>query len=176
MLKAAPYGYDYLVDYRDADWPENITELTQGTGIHFAFDSNSEGESGQRVASTLAADGRMAIVRSREGGAWTAASLPNEPSYGAVWEGLGEKVEYQRLTVNRSPAARAFTVAFYKWLGNVMGTELWMNPIRLMPGELQKVVVDGFVLLGAGGMGERRIARTEEWMNAISAEKLVYII
>jgi hypothetical protein len=36
------------------------------------------------------------------------------------------------------------------------------NPIRMMPGGLEKVVDDGFQLLGAGGMEERQVKRTEE--------------
>lgn len=174
MLTQEPYSFDALVDYRDAEWPPQVRRLTCGAGIHLAFDCISEGNSVQQVASTLSADGKLAIVRSREGGAWKASDLPTEPSYGAVWEGLGEEVQYQGFTVQRSPSARAFTVAFYRWLSQVMGSELFPNPIRLMPGGLQKIVEDGFVLLGSGDMGERQVERTGERMKPVSAEKLVY--
>ncbi|KAK7185581.1 enoylreductase-like protein [Paraphaeosphaeria sporulosa] len=46
----------------------------------------------EKVSSTSAGSGRIAIVRSRDGGAWKAGKLPLEPMYGAVWEGLGEEV------------------------------------------------------------------------------------
>lgn len=79
FLKAEPYAYDYLVDYRDPDWPEQIMKMSDGIGMHYAYDGLSEGESVARVASTLATDGEMIIVRSREGGAWRADNLPIEP-------------------------------------------------------------------------------------------------
>jgi NADPH:quinone reductase-like Zn-dependent oxidoreductase len=174
FLKAEPYAYDFLVDYRDQDWAQQIMELTEGVGIHYAYDGLSEGDSVARVASTLVKGGKMAIVRSREGGAWKANQLPIEPVYGAVWEGLGEEVQYQGMTVGKSPAARAFAVAFYAWLGKAMGSDLMPVPVRSMPGGLEKVVEDGFALLGAGGMEDRQVKRTEEWMRPVSAEKLVY--
>jgi NADPH:quinone reductase-like Zn-dependent oxidoreductase len=174
FLRAEPYCYDHLVDYRDDDWPNQVKALSGGKGIHYAYDGLSEGESVTRVASTLARGGKMAIVRSREGGAWKADSLPIEPVYGAVWEGLGEEVQYQGFTVRKSLAARAFAVAFYRWLSSALGTGLVPVPIRVMPGGLDSVVKDGFVLLGAGGMDDRKADRTEEWMRPVSAEKLVY--
>ncbi|KAI4915848.1 hypothetical protein J4E90_004294 [Alternaria incomplexa] len=174
FLKTEPYGYDALVDYRDLHWPERIRELTGDVGIHYAFDCVSEGSSVERTCSTLARNGKIAIVRSREGGAWKAPNISVEPSYGAVWEGLGEEVQYQGFTVRRSPAARGFTVAFYAWLNGCMVSALSTAPIRLMPGGLESVVQDGFQLLGAGGMEERRVIRTEPWMRPVSAEKLVY--
>ncbi|CAG5169959.1 uncharacterized protein ALTATR162_LOCUS7108 [Alternaria atra] len=176
LLRAEPYRYDALVDYRNPDWPEQIKELTGGVGIHYAFDCISEASSVERTCLTLTGSGKIAIVRSREGGAWKANSIHVEPSYGAVWEALGEEVQYQGFTVQRSPAARGFAVAFYAWLGESVGSELSPNPIRLMPGGLESVVRDGFQLLGAGGMEERRIIRAEPWMRSVSAEKLVYRI
>lgn len=174
MLKAEPYGYDDLVDYRDDDWPEQ-SKKSAGE-IHYAYDCISEGDTVQRIASMLTKNGKCAIVRSREGGAWKSGDLPVEPSYGAVWEGLGEEVQYQGFTVKQSPAALGFAVAFYKWLSVALGSELKPSPIRLMPGGLDKVVGDGFQLLGAGGMEGREAKRTEEWMRPVSAEKLVYRI
>jgi NADPH:quinone reductase-like Zn-dependent oxidoreductase len=176
FLKAEPYCYDHLVDYRDNDWPNQINALSGGTGIHYAYDGLSEGDSVVRIVSTLASNGKMAIVRSREGGAWKADNLPIEPVYGAVWEGLGEEVQYQGFTVHKSLLARAFAVAFYRWLSAALGTDLVPVPIRIMPGGLHNVVKDGFALLGAGGMEERKANRTEEWMRPVSAEKLVYNI
>ena len=54
------------------------------------------------------------------------------------------------------------------------GSALSPAPIRLMLGGLESVVQDGFQLLGAGSMEERRVIRTEAWMRPVSAEKLVY--
>ncbi|KAJ4372009.1 hypothetical protein N0V83_003782 [Neocucurbitaria cava] len=176
MLRAEPYVYDYLVDYLDDDWPEQIQKLADGGGMHYTYDCISEGDTVERTASILAKNGRSAIVRSREGGAWKGEGLPVEPIYGAVWEGLGEEVQYQGFTVKQSPAARGFAVAFYKWLSVALGCELRPIPIRLMPGGLKNVVEDGFQLLGAGGMKDRHVKRTEEWMRPVSAEKLVYRI
>lgn len=46
-----------------------------------------------------------------------------------------------------------------------------------MPGGLDKVIPDGFSLLGSGSVSERvKLARDEEYMRPISAEKLVYTI
>lgn len=176
MLKSKPYGYDGLVDYRDEDWPEQIMRLSGGSGMHYAYDCISEGNSVQRVCSTLAGRGKVAIVRSRAGGAWAADHLPMEPIYGAVWEGLGEEVQYQGFTIQKSDAARSFAAEFYKWLGARAGSELRPVPIRVMPGGLEKVVGDGFKLLGAGKMDERQIDRSKEWMRPVSAEKLVYLV
>lgn len=176
MLKSEPYGYEHLVDYKDGDWPEQIRQFSGGIGMDYAYDCISEGDSVERVSSTLADGGRSAIVRSRAGGAWKAYNLPVEPIYGAVWEGLGEEVQYQGFTVRKSPAARAFAVEFYKWLSGAVGTVLKPNPVRKMPGGLERVVNDGFKLLGTGTMGAREMSRSEEWMRPVSAEKLVYII
>ncbi|KAF2831709.1 hypothetical protein CC86DRAFT_452680 [Ophiobolus disseminans] len=170
FLKAEPYAYDHLVDYRDKDWPQQIKTMSEGAGMNYAYDGLSEGESVARVASTLADNGKMAIVRSREGGAWKASDLPIEPTYGAVWEGLGEEVQYEGFTVRKSPAAREFAVAFYKWLSKALSSELRPVPIRLMPGGLEKVVEDGFALLGAGGVGHRQVKREKHWMRPPSVD------
>ena len=162
------------MDHHDLYWPERIRELTGGVGSHYAFDCISEGSPVERTSSILTRNGKVAIVRSREGGAWKAPNVSVEPNYGAMWEGLGEEVQYQGFTVRRSPAARGFTGAFYAWLNDCMGSALSPAPIRLMPGGLESVVQDGFQLLGAGSMEERRVIRTEPWMRPVSAEKLVY--
>ncbi|KAK3111115.1 hypothetical protein LTR53_013966 [Teratosphaeriaceae sp. CCFEE 6253] len=176
MLKADPYDYDLLVDYRDEDWAEQIKKLSGETGIHYFYDCISEGTSVQRCTSTLNARGRSVVVRSRPGGAWAADNLSVEPIYNAVWEGLGEEVEYKGMTVKKSPAAREFAVAFYRWLSEVTGTSLKPVPVRLMPGGLENVVRDGFQLLGAGTMSDRDVEKDEQWMRPVSAEKLVYRI
>lgn len=174
ILRAEPYFYDHQIEYRDPTWSSQIMGISDSVGIHYAYNGLSEGASVAHVASTLAKYGKMAIVRSREGGAWRGDNLPIEPVYGAVWEGLGEEVQHQGIIVAKSPAARDSAVAFYTWLSEAVGSEINPVPVRVMPGGLEKVVEDGFALLGAGGMGDRQINRKEEWMKPISAEKLVY--
>ena len=178
MLREQPYGYDDLVDYRDEDWPEQVRALCTGDGVHYAMDCISEGGMVEKVNSTLNSAGKQAILRSLEGGAWNQERpFDIQPIYGAVWEGLGEPVHYQGMIIPESAGARRFAVAFYKWLscaaedGNV---RLVSNPVRSMPGGLEKVVKDGFVLLGTGNMEDRKHARTEPWMTPVRAEKLVY--
>jgi len=176
MLSAAPYNFTNLVDYRDATWPAQVRTLTNDTGVDVAYDCISEGPSVATVASTLTSTGKIAVVRSRAGKAWAAepGALPTEPVYGAVWEGLGERIEYQGFVVERSPPARAFAVEFYRFFSQ--GSEVLPNPIRKMPGGLERIVPDGFKLLGPGSMEQRGGERTEEWMRPISGEKLVYEI
>jgi len=116
MLHSEPYNYDYLVDYRDKDWPEQVRALTNDKGVQYAYDCISEGDSVQLVSRTVAKDGKMAIMRSRQGGAWKTEDLPLEPIYGAVWEGLGEEIHYAGFIVPASPSARAFAAAFFRWL------------------------------------------------------------
>lgn len=85
MLKAEPYCYTHVLDYRDNnnDWPAKILSLTNDsneTGVYYAYDCISEGSTVADTAKTLAPGGKMAIVRSREGGAWTARGLAVESS------------------------------------------------------------------------------------------------
>ncbi|AEO67827.1 uncharacterized protein THITE_2116936 [Thermothielavioides terrestris NRRL 8126] len=175
MLRAEPYGYEALVDYRDADWPEQVRRLAGGDGVDFAYDCISEGESVKKAASTLREGGKIAVVRSRKSGAWVAAEgeLRSEPIYGAVWEGLGVEIQYQGFVVPAPAEARRFAASFYSWLSG--GGRLEPNPIRLMPGGLDRVVPDGFSLLGTGRVSDRQRDGTD-WLRPISAEKLVYKI
>ena len=174
MLKNEPYCYTDVVDYRDDDWPEKVLSLTNGTGLDYAYDCISEGSTVSNTRKTLAPSGKMAVVRSREGGAWTAEDLAVEPSYGAVWEGLGEDVQYQGMILPASTQARSFAVAFYKWLSE--GGRLEPNPLREMPGGLQSIVDDGLTLLGSGTMRDRDTKSEKDWMRPLSAEKMVYKI
>lgn len=172
MLKDEPYAYDHLVDYRDRTWPEQVRRLSSG-GVHYAYDAISEGATVREVSSTLREGGKLAVVRSKEAGAWETEGVNTEPIYGAVWEGLGEDIEYHNLTVRTSPAKRSFATAFYKWLSD--GGLLQPNPVRVMPGGLENVVQDGFAVLGTG-VTSRGHERKEQHMRPISAEKLVYKI
>lgn len=170
LLKAEPYGFEVLVDYRDPKWPEQVRHASGG-GVHFAYDAISEGSTVRDVSSTLRQGGKIAVVRSREAGAWDPEGVTVEPIYGAVWEGLGEDIQYQNFVVRTSPAKRSFTASFFKWLSD--GGLLHPNPVRVMPGGLEKIVEDGFELLGTG-VSNRGHERIEEHMRPISGEKLVY--
>jgi NADPH:quinone reductase-like Zn-dependent oxidoreductase len=176
LLSGAPYGYKQLVDYRVADWPDQVLNSSGGKGLDIGYDCISEGTTVLNTAKTLREGASMAVVRSREGQAWNtpADELGLEPSYGAVWEGLGEDVVYAGMTLPANPEAREFTVAFYRWLSEAR--KIVPNPVRLMPGGLEKIVDDGFVLLGDGSMDDRRQDRREDWMKPVSGEKLVYVI
>lgn len=179
MLRSPPYHYDDLVDYRDSEWPRRLSASSSDGGVQYAFDCIAEGETVKKVAHTLDEGGKMAIVRSREGGAWNGDGLLIEPSYGAVWEGLGEDVQYAGMRVPKSVEARAFAVESYRWLSK--GAKLEPNPVRAMPGGLERIVPDGFALLGSDSMGDRgskedEKVREEPWMKPVSAEKLVYTI
>ena len=88
--------------------------------------------------------------------------------------GLGEEVVYNGKVIPASAESRDFAVKFYEWLSS--GGKIEPNPIRLMPGGLEKIVPDAFALLGAGTMESRHKHRDEPWMRPISAEKLVYKI
>lgn len=183
-LRAEPYRYDHLVDYHDPGWPEKVRQASSGgagagAGVHYAYDAVSEASTVRDVSSTLRRGGKVAVVRSRgEPGAWAADGVTTEPVYGAVWEGLGEDVYYDNETVVRSSAAkRAFASAFYKWLSD--GGLLHPNPTRVMPGGLERVVEEGFALLGGAGVSNREAGsrgRKEEYMRPISGEKIVYLV
>ncbi|KAL8835549.1 MAG: hypothetical protein Q9170_003282 [Blastenia crenularia] len=175
MLQREPYGYSAPVDYQHDDWPAKPRTYTYASqGVDYVYDCISEGSTVSKAASTLAPRGNMAIVRSREGGAWTdGGSLPSEPSYGAVWEGLGEMVQYQGMDLPANRKARSFATAYYKWLSSANGT-LKANPLREMPGGLEGIIDDGFALLGSGSMGEPGVKGKKSWVKPLSGEKMVY--
>ncbi|KAI9662351.1 MAG: hypothetical protein M1821_008518 [Bathelium mastoideum] len=176
MLRNPPYCYDQVVDYRDAGWPSKVVGSTDGRGVQYALDCISEGHSVKQVSQTMRRNGKMVVVRSREGGAWKADDLAVEPVYGAVWEGLGEEIQYAGFRVPRSLDARAFAVEFFRWMSR--DGKLEPNPVRVMPGGLERIAQDGFSLLGADLMEDRKLKRPrdERWMKPVSAEKLIYRI
>lgn len=174
MLQAEPYTYDALVDYRDPNWPEQVRALSMSNGVDYVFDCISEGSTVKLASSTLREGGKLAVVRSKEGGAFNAEGLGVEPIYGAVWEAFGVEIQYQNLNVPACLEARGFASAFYSWLSGQH--RLTANPVRLMPGALERIVPDGFALLGSGSMQDRQQRREEPWMKPVSAEKLVYKI
>ncbi|KAL7920118.1 GroES-like protein [Trichoderma austrokoningii] len=180
FLRKAPYNYDVLVDYRDAEWVEKVKEATEGKGIDFAVDSISEGQTVYSVHDTLAATARMAVFRGPQGGQYDPSELSIRPIYGAVWEGLGHEIGYNGASIPASPEARVFAAKFFNFLSTAAAdgkVKLEPNPVRLMPGGLERIVSDGFTLLGSGLVSKRPDAsRAEDYMRPISGEKLVYRI
>jgi len=70
--------------------------------------------------------------------------------------------------------ARAFAAAFYDYIAE---HPLKPNPVRRMPGGLERVAEDGFALLGGGLMATRKqLQRDEEYMRPISGDKITYTL
>ncbi|EGU75911.1 hypothetical protein FOPG_12472 [Fusarium oxysporum f. sp. conglutinans race 2 54008] len=178
MLRNEPYNYDVLVDYKDEDWVQEVKDATNGNGVDFALDCISEGQTVYNTHETLAPSAKFAVIRGPVGGQYDPALLTVKPIYGAVWEGLGVEVGYNDAVIPANPDAHAFAKEFYNFLSKPLPSgraQLEPNPVRLMPGGLEKVVQDGFRLLGTGLVsGRSKIERPEEYMRPISAEKLVY--
>ncbi|KAK5997946.1 Trans-enoyl reductase ACTTS2-like protein [Cladobotryum mycophilum] len=180
FLRQEPYKYDVLVDYRDPQWVEKVKEATNGEGIHYAVDSISEGETVYKVNSTLATNGKVAVFRGPLGGRYDPAELRIKPIYGAVWEGLGHEIGYNGFVIPANPEARIFATKFFDFLSTAAKDgklKLEPNPVRLMPGGLERIVDDGFQLLGNTLVTERKgNGRSEAYMRPLSAEKMVYKI
>ncbi|KAH0429428.1 zinc-binding oxidoreductase [Colletotrichum camelliae] len=178
MLKQEPYGYDALVDYHDADWVEQVRGAARG-GVQYAIDAISKSPSVEQVERTLAEDGQFAVFRSPALGGFDISKMRVKPLIGAVWEGLGVEVLYQDIVANSgplilgatlpaNPEARRITAEFYNYMGSEASSgvvKVQSNPVRLMPGGLERIASEGFALLtGAGGE------------QPVSAEKIVYTI
>lgn len=82
--------------------------------------------------------------------------------------------------ITANPEARVFATKFFNFLSTAVAdgkVKLEPNPVRLMPGGLERIVPDGFVLLGSGMVSQRSSAsRNEDYMRPISGEKMVYKI
>ncbi|EHK47732.1 Hypothetical protein TRIATDRAFT_81082 [Trichoderma atroviride IMI 206040] len=180
LLLEAPYSYDILVDYHDPRWVDKVKKATEGKGIDFAVDTISEGQTVYSVHDTLAANAKMAVFRGPKGGQYDPSELRIKPIYGAVWEGLGYEIGYNGATIPANPAARVFATKFFNFLSTAAAdgkVKLEPNPVRLMPGGLERIVPDGFTLLGSGLVSKRPdTSRTEDYMRPISGEKIVYRI
>jgi NADPH:quinone reductase-like Zn-dependent oxidoreductase len=211
FLRAPPYRYDELVDYRDDNWPAEVRAATGGAGVQYALDTISEGETVSKVESTFADSDtgtrRFAVFRGPAGGRYDPSGMRVKPIYGAAWEGLGVEIGYNGgskfpVTCNRvsggvvrggdkymadcvkdgvlpaSASAREFAARFFAYLGTAADDgeiKLVPNPVRIMPGGLERVVPDGFALLGGIQVSDRKTtSRAEQYMRPISAEKIVY--
>lgn len=93
-LKAAPYQYDVLVDYKLSNWPEKVREATDGKGVLYAIDAASVGPTVASVESTLTPLGKFAAYRTPATGRFDMAALKIKPFIGPVWEGLGVEIGY----------------------------------------------------------------------------------
>ncbi|KAH8128205.1 hypothetical protein ACSS6W_010990 [Trichoderma asperelloides] len=180
LLRKAPYNYDVLVDYRDPEWVEKVKMATEGKGVDLAVDTISEGQTVYSVHDTLAAAAKMAVFRGPKGGQYDPSELRIKPIYGAVWEGLGHEIGYNGAIFPANPEARVFATKFFNFLSTAAAdgkVKLAPNPVRLMPGGLERIVPDGFTLLGSGLVSKRPdTSRTEDYMRPISGEKIVYKI
>uniref|UniRef100_L2FXY8 Zinc-binding oxidoreductase n=1 Tax=Colletotrichum fructicola (strain Nara gc5) TaxID=1213859 RepID=L2FXY8_COLFN len=172
MLKQGPYAYDVLVDYCNVDWVEQVRRAARG-GVQYAIDAISKSPSVEQVEQTLAEDGQFAVFRSPALGGFDVSRMRFKPLIGAVWEGLGTpSLIPVRLipgaTLPANPHARRFTAEFYNYMGSAASSgvvKVQPNPVRLMPGGLERIALEGFALLTGAG-GER----------PVSAEKIVYTI
>ncbi|KAH8744840.1 chaperonin 10-like protein [Diaporthe sp. PMI_573] len=180
LLYDAPYSYDLLVDYRDPQWPEAIRKAAGGEGVQYAIDAISQGLTVEQTDSVVRPGGKFAIFRAPVAGNFDIAKLKTKPIFGAVWEALGVEVGYHGLTIPANTRARAFGAAFYQYLGS--GVEprqikLHPNPIRVMPGGLEKIPSDGFALLSGSFKPEKQDQKdTAGHLRPVSGEKIVYVV
>ncbi|CVL07882.1 related to toxD gene [Fusarium mangiferae] len=171
LLRAKPYAFDALIDYHDADWTEQVKRLTANTGgVHYAVDAVSVSPTVEQVESILAPGGRFAVYRSPALGKFDITKLRIKPLIGAVWEGLGVEIGYQGASIPANPQARKFAAEFFNFLGSEASqgkVKLDSNPVRQMPGGLDKIAEEGLPLISPNKVPGVR---------AVSAEKVVYTI
>ncbi|KDR73026.1 hypothetical protein GALMADRAFT_73353 [Galerina marginata CBS 339.88] len=178
--KLLALGVNEVFDYRSPTWPDDVRKASGG--ISYAVDCISEDSSTALLSQTFVeAGGKIAVIRKS---AWHKEGVRDDvvPLYGAVWSGLGHEIRYNNEILPASPSWREFTVAFFKFLSAGSADDhtkfpILPNPVRLMPGGLERVVADGFSLLGSGKVIDRtssNVTDGDDWMKPISAEKLVY--
>ncbi|KAL2835440.1 chaperonin 10-like protein [Aspergillus pseudoustus] len=182
LLSAEPYGYDVLLDYRDPEWPAKVRDATGGVGVHYALDTISERDTVGKVHSTLYKHGKYHVFRSPSGGQYNTSDAAIQPAYGTVWEGLGHVIDYGDGHVfSAPPESREFAIKFYEFLSSAVDggkVALEPNPVRKMPGGLERIVPDAFALL-SGLVSDRRDKDRQgqdDHSRPISGEKLVYSI
>ncbi|KAG7439034.1 GroES-like protein, partial [Guyanagaster necrorhizus] len=148
-------------------------------GITHAFDCISEDDTTAHISQTFReGGGTIAVVRKA---AWNKDGIRADvtPLYGAAWSGLGHEILYNGETLPESPEWRAFTVAFFSFLGrDGKNLPIHPNPVRAMPGGLESIVTEGFALLGSSKVADREKnavqSSSKPWMKPISGEKLIY--
>jgi hypothetical protein len=199
--KLLSLGVEAVFDYRSPTWPEEAREASGG--ISYAVDCISEDNSTAHISQTFVeGGGKIAVIRKA---AWNREGVRSDvtPLYGAVWVGLGHEIMYNGMFLSSilpgsrlichttgeilpaSPSWRDLTVAFFRYLSGGSPTDptrfpIAANPIRLMPGGLDRIVPDAFALIGSGKVSDRVLYEKEygsrPWMRPISGEKLVYRI
>ncbi|KAF2014361.1 GroES-like protein [Aaosphaeria arxii CBS 175.79] len=174
LLKEPPYSYDVLVDYRDPQWQETVRKAAGGDGVQYAIDAISQGDTVYNTDSVVQAGGKLAIFRAPAAGGFDMAKIKTRTVFGAVWEALGVDVQYHGgIVIPANEKARASAAAFYKFLSVSAGPNqavLEPNPIRIMPGGLENIPIDGFALFGAGSK-----AYTDH-RRPVSGEKIVFTV
>jgi NADPH:quinone reductase-like Zn-dependent oxidoreductase len=108
FLRQEPYSYDALVDYRDPSWPDKVRAAALGgSGVQYALDCISEGETVAKVHATFAddveGDGHFGLFRSPAGGGYQPQGLRVKPIYGAAWQALGVEVGYNGTFTSARP-------------------------------------------------------------------------
>jgi len=172
-------GVEAVFDYRSPNWPEEVRKASGG--ISAAFDCISEDESTAKISQTFAESGGTIALILRAAYNPEGVRKDVTPLYSAVWWGLGHEIVYHGETLPVYPSWTALSVEFFKFLSAGSPTNPSRFPIepiatRLMPGGLERVVPDGFSLLGSGKVGDRKHGGNEPWLKPISGEKLVYHI
>ncbi|THH26749.1 hypothetical protein EUX98_g7436 [Antrodiella citrinella] len=166
--KLLDLGVEKAFDYRDPDWPQRVKEASGG--IHYAVDCISEGDSTAKISRTYNnGGGVIACIRKST---WDKEGIRDGVVglYSSVWIGLGKDIRYNgpllccafgshQLIVlplgelmPPDPTWRDFSVSYYNWLSNAGVAKKFSippNPVRLMPGGIERIVPDGFTLLGS---------------------------
>ncbi|KAK0421637.1 chaperonin 10-like protein [Armillaria borealis] len=175
--KLLSLGVEAVFDYRSPTWIDDVRSASGG--ITHAFDCISEDDTTAHISQTFReGGGTIAVIRKT---AWNKAGIRANvtPLYSAAWSGLGHEILYNEETLPASPEWRAFTAAFFSFLGrDEQKLPIEPNPVRVMPGGLERIVTEGFALLGSNKVADREKNVVESgskpWMKPISGEKLVY--
>lgn len=175
--KLLSLGVEAVFDYRSPTWIDDVRSASGG--ITYAFDCISEDDTTAHISQTFREGGGViAVIRKT---AWKKDGIRANvtPLYSAAWSGLGHEILYNDETLPASPEWRAFTVAFFSFLGrDEQKLPIKPNPVRVMPGGLELMVTEGFALLGDNKVADREKNAVESgsrpWMKPISGEKLVY--
>lgn len=175
--KLLSLGVEAVFDYRSLTWIDDVRSASGG--ITHAFDCISEDDTTAHISQTFReGGGTIAVIRKT---AWKKDGVRANvtPLYSAAWSGLGHEILYNEETLPASPEWRTFTVAFFSFLGrDEQKLPIQPNPVRVMPGGLERMVTEGFALLGSNKVADREKNGVESgskpWMKPISGEKLVY--
>ncbi|KAI3573109.1 chaperonin 10-like protein [Fusarium oxysporum f. sp. albedinis] len=178
LLYKAPYSYDTLVDYRDSAWPGMVRKAAGGVGVHYAIDAISKGSTVEQTDSVIQDGGKLAIFRAPAAGGFDITKLKRKPIFGAVWEALGVDVVYHGgVVIPSTTDSREFAAAFFNFLSSGAASneaKLQPNPVRVLPGGLDKISSEGFGLLSGSPQPDQ--GQTREVLKPVSGEKIVYLI